>query len=317
MPKVSVVIPIYNVGPYIERCLHSIFGQTLRDIEYVFVDDGSTDNSVELIYKTIEEYPYRKNQICILRHSINQGVGITRADGIKASTGEYIIHCDPDDYAELDMYEKMYNTAVETQADIVVCQFFVEASSGTSVVRKKYADSPRKCLENMYKKDMHCGALYEKLVRRDLIVRYNIIPYDGCNYAEDFYCVVKMLFYARSLAVVEQPLYHYCRRNDSITAMLKDECNWNIRKEVTDRICEFLKSERRYRIFCNQIRFYIKMEYRCVFARKEREWYELYRESHDSILRYNDMPLKARLLWFVALRSYLTYRITKKLVRGI
>ena len=97
MPKVSVVIPVYNVEQYIERCLYTLFGQTMDDIEYIFVDDSSTDSSVKIINKSLELYPYRKVLTKILRHSSNLGVGAARTTGIKAATGDYIIHCDPDD----------------------------------------------------------------------------------------------------------------------------------------------------------------------------------------------------------------------------
>ena len=119
MPKVSVIIAVYNVEAYIERCLHSLFSQTLNDIEYIFVDDATPDSSIELIYKTIESYPNRRNQIKVLRHTYNRGLAAARTTGMREATGEYIISCDPDDYIEQDMYEKMYLRAVETSADIM------------------------------------------------------------------------------------------------------------------------------------------------------------------------------------------------------
>ena len=78
-----------------------------------------------------------------------------------------------------------------------------------------------------------------KVVHKNLITQYDIIPYGGCNYAEDLYCVVKILYYAHSLTVVNQPLYHYCRRGDSLTASPKNEYYWNMRKANMDRICDF------------------------------------------------------------------------------
>lgn len=316
-PKVSVVIPVYNVEKYIERCLHSLFGQTLDNIEYIFVNDCSTDSSIDKISEILKLYPYRRDQTFVLNHNINRGVGAARTTGINAATGDYIIHCDPDDYVETDMYEKLYDKALDTNADMVVCYYYVEDQNRERIVRKKYARTPQECLENMYKRNCHCDCLWDKLVRRKLITQYNIVPYDGCNYAEDFYCVIKMLYYANSLAVVEQPLYHYCKRSDSITNTCKNEYYWNIRKEVIDKICDFLKDEQRYKMTCNQIRFYFKMQYRAVFVNREYEWFNTYKDSHKYILQYNDLPLKVRILWWFVLRNYKTYRFSKTFVRGI
>lgn len=317
MPKVSVIIPVYNAGAYIEKCLHTLFSQTLDAIEYLFVDDCSTDDSVGKICMVLETYPNRKPHTHILRHTINRGVGAARATGIRAATGDYIIHCDSDDYVECDIYEKLYNKAIVTQSDIVACYFFEENVWGRKLVYNKYNNSPQKCLENIYKKGCHCVSLFDKLIRRDLIMRYDIAPYEGCNYAEDLYCVIKILYYACSISVVELPLYHYCKREDSITTSPKNEYYWNIQKEVTDRISKFLNGEKRYAMLCSQRQFYVKILYRSVFAGKEKEWFKLYRESHNKIFKYDDMPLKGRILWWFALRSYFTYRIAKALVRGI
>lgn len=317
MPKVSVVVPVYNVGLYIERCLHSLFVQTLDDIEYLFVDDCSTDDSIYKVYGVLESYPDRKPHVRILRHDTNRGVGAARATGIKAAAGDYIIHCDPDDYVECDIYEKLYNKAVETQSDIVACYFFEESARGRKPVCNKYDSSPQKCLENIYTKGRHCVSLFDKLVRRDLIMRHGIVPFEGCNYAEDLYCVVKILYYASSLSVVESPLYHYCKRDDSITASPKGEYYWNIEKDVTDRIVKFLSGDKRYATLCLRRQFYIKLLYRSVFAGKEEEWFELYRDSHDEIFKYTNMPLKGRILWWLALRNCFTYKVAKKLVRSM
>ena len=93
-PPVSVIIPIYNVEKYIERCVRSLMEQTLNDIEYIFVNDCTPDRSIEILQRTIAEYPQRKKYIQILTHDRNRGSACARNNGVKAATGEYIIHCD-------------------------------------------------------------------------------------------------------------------------------------------------------------------------------------------------------------------------------
>lgn len=92
MSKVSVIVPVYKVEKYIERCARSLFNQTLDDIEYIFVDDCSPDRSIEILNQVIGDYPRRKDQVQIIHHASNQGLALARQTGLKAATGEYIAH---------------------------------------------------------------------------------------------------------------------------------------------------------------------------------------------------------------------------------
>ena len=111
MPKVSIVIPIYNVEKYIIKCAKSLFEQTLDDIEYIFVNDCTPDNSIKVLLEVLEQYPNRKQQVKIITHKINLGAAIARKNGILAATGKYIIHCDGDDWTAPDMYQRLYEKA--------------------------------------------------------------------------------------------------------------------------------------------------------------------------------------------------------------
>lgn len=95
-PLVSVIVPVYNVAPYIERCAKSLFEQTLKDIEIIFVDDCSSDNSIELVKNLASNYPDRLAQIKYVRHERNRGLAQARKTGLDIATGEYVAHCDSD-----------------------------------------------------------------------------------------------------------------------------------------------------------------------------------------------------------------------------
>lgn len=100
-PKISVIIPVYGVERYIEQCACSLFEQTMQDgIEFIFVDDCSPDKSIEILENVLREYPHREQQVKIIRHTENQGLGGARKTGMEYATGEYIIHCDSDDWVE-------------------------------------------------------------------------------------------------------------------------------------------------------------------------------------------------------------------------
>ena len=119
--KVSVIIPIYKVEKFIERCVHSLMGQTLQEVEYIFVDDATPDKSIEVLKKCLTLYPNRK--AVVLHHSQNQGLPAARNTGLVAATGEYIYHCDSDDFVEVNMLEKLYQKAKETEAEMVWCDW--------------------------------------------------------------------------------------------------------------------------------------------------------------------------------------------------
>ena len=116
MPKVSVIIPVYNTENFLPRCLESVCNQTLSDIEIICINDCSTDNSLEVLKK----YPVK-----IIDLPENKGAAYARNRGIEAATGEYIGFVDSDDFVDLDFYEKLYTKAIETEADIVKGKLFL------------------------------------------------------------------------------------------------------------------------------------------------------------------------------------------------
>ena len=114
MPAVSVIVLVYKVEKYIERCARSLFGQTLQDMEFIFVDDDSPDRSIEVMERVLEDFPLRRGQVKVIRNEVNLGLPESRRMGVAAATGEYIIHCDSDDWPEPEMYAKLYSKARKT-----------------------------------------------------------------------------------------------------------------------------------------------------------------------------------------------------------
>ena len=133
-PKVSVIIPVYNVEKYMEKCCRSLFGQTLENMEFIFVDDCTPDNSISVIESVLQEYPQRKSQVKITHHDKNRGLPSARNTGLGLAQGNYIIHCDSDDWVAPFMYEKMYARAVAENADIVWCDILAVYSSHSQLL---------------------------------------------------------------------------------------------------------------------------------------------------------------------------------------
>ena len=134
---VSIIVPIYNVEKYIERCIRSLFEQTMDDVEYIFVDDCTPDQSMAILRHLMEEYEFRNLNIKIISHEHNKGLPSARNTGLAAATGDYIFHCDSDDWMEKDAMEKMYQAAQANQADIVWCDWFLSFRSNERYMQQK------------------------------------------------------------------------------------------------------------------------------------------------------------------------------------
>ena len=316
MPKVSVIVAVYNVELYIERCLYSLFSQTLDDIEYVFVDDGSSDESIAKIVKTVELYPCRKGQIKIVNHNSNLGIAEARTTGIKVATGDYIIHCDPDDYIEPEMYKFMYSEAIANDSDIVICGLYVDTPTSKRVLNFSFKGTPIDYLNTGIDTAFSYANLLNKLVRRSVIEKNAIFPYPKCDYGEDLGCVMRILYYAKSMSSINMPLYHYCLRPTSITGSQMSLNIYKTRLRLVDNICGFFE-DKGFAILCNALKFNTKLEGRHLYVENEKEWVALYKECHKDIFKFSDNTLKARLIWWIALRNIWTYKLMRRIVKNL
>lgn len=119
MKKVSIIVPVYNMEKYLNKCMDSLVNQTLEDIEIITINDGSKDSSLKILNEYKEKYP---NKVVIINQE-NQGISVARNNGINAATGKYIGFVDSDDYVKTDMFEKLYKKIEKTKSDIVICDY--------------------------------------------------------------------------------------------------------------------------------------------------------------------------------------------------
>ena len=215
MPKVSVIIPIYGVEKYIERCARSLFEQTLDEIEYIFVDDKTKDNSLKILEEVISNYPNRKKQITILHHDVNKGLPQARKTGVLEATGEYIAHCDSDDWVDHDMYRAMYERGKIEDADVVVCDYYQSNGQGVNKLFKGCICSDR----DTFIDHLFCGkvtwTVWNKMFRKSTC--YNGIIYPKKNMGEDMALCIQSALLARKITYVPRPFYYYFDNLGSIT----------------------------------------------------------------------------------------------------
>lgn len=214
MPKVSVIVPVYGVEKYIERCAHSLFEQTLDDMEFIFVDDCTTDNSIYILENIIKDYPIRANQTRILHHEKNMGLPVARQTGIKEASGDFIAHCDSDDWVDTDMYRAMFERAVLSGADIVICDYNVANENGNTTVHGVL----RKGRENIIKDTLalKCSwSVWNKLVKHELYLDNGLI-YPEFSMAEDMLLTSQLLVKAQSVDYIDKGFYFYSYNPNSI-----------------------------------------------------------------------------------------------------
>ena len=209
MPAVSVIIPVYKVEPYMARCARCLFGQTLADIEFLFIDDCSPDRSIEVMRKVLEEFPARKEQATVFRMPRNSGQAAVRMQGIALARGEYVIHCDSDDYVDVNAYAALYGKAKAEDLDVVTCDFTVEQDGRALEQVRGECTSVARMLQGKERWNLFC-----RMIRRNLLEG---LAAPVANVGEDMVISVQAQLKARRTGHVDRPLYFYCFREDSIT----------------------------------------------------------------------------------------------------
>ena len=207
--KISVCIPVYGVEKYIERCARSLFEQTMTDgIEFIFVNDCTKDKSIEILEQVLSEYPQRKDQVKIIHHEKNGGLVAARNTGLKHATGDYIIHCDSDDWVDLNMYETMYNKAIETDADMVYCDYYMSNETQNEHFRHLGTCEVTQLTDEMlYGNTM--GSLGNKIFKRKIALQSDLYCPDHICMCEDLLRVVQMLTKCKKIAYISEPYYFY------------------------------------------------------------------------------------------------------------
>ena len=223
MPKVSVVIPVYNVEKYLRECLDSVINQTLKDIEIICVDDGSTDSSLEIL----KEYAAKDSRIKIITQQ-NQHAGVARNNGLEAATGEFVHFLDSDDWIELDAYEKLYEILKNTGADLVKFKGYSFDNQTKEVSTRAYLD--------IAKVDEHYFNNFLNIIKdTENIIKLPDSPWSGVYntdflkknniYFDDFICVNDVGFFYRCIINAkkvylspEKLVYYRENMNNSLVA---------------------------------------------------------------------------------------------------
>ena len=223
MYMISVIVPVYNTEKFLNKCIESILNQTYKDIQIVLVDDGSTDGSGEIC----DSYSLKDDRVDVI-HKKNGGLVSARKAGLMASKGQYVGFVDSDDWIEPDMYEKLYNSLIENEADISMCGRFEDSDFSSKpvyhgIAKGLYKGSrlinevfPKMIVNEQFFEWGLFPSYWDKLFKREVIKDYLFSVDDGIVMGEDAAGVYPCLLNTNSICVLKDCLYHYRQTSNSM-----------------------------------------------------------------------------------------------------
>lgn len=251
MVKVSVIIPVYNSEKYLRRCLDSVVSQTLKDLEIICVDDGSTDESAQIL----KAYSERDERITIINLE-NSGVSAARNAGLKIARGKYIGFVDSDDWIDPDFFQKLYSAAEKHKADAACTGIKRCYESGkiidklkidqerilvTAAEKYKFLEIPKKCY------------LWNKIYKKSELDRQKLSFKEDIDMCEDVFFLIRFLYFAGKVITVQNTHYYYWVNDESVSRTMND-------KNQMDKLAaraDFIKFSREHHIICDE-KFYVK-----------------------------------------------------------
>lgn len=205
-------MPIYKVEQYLERTLDSIFTQTYPYLDYVFVNDCSPDNSLQVLLDTIKKYGIEDARYVIVNHEQNEGIAVSRTDCIAYAKGDYVCFVDSDDWIEKDAVEQMISATNDGTIDIVGCDFIKDYKNGT--ITYHHENYGKTCMDNLLKCIDYeiATVLWKLLIRKKLFDNFSINP---INIGEDYIISIKLFYFANSFIEIHRAFYHYVQYNQN------------------------------------------------------------------------------------------------------
>ena len=219
-PLISILVPVYGVEKYIERCARSLFEQTYPNIEFIFVDDASPDKSVDILYRIIECYPKREGCSTVIRHQKNLGLAMARNTLLDNCKGEFLFHVDSDDWIEPNAIELLVKRQQETEADIVTGIYYAHIFDDKNSEINKFVPQNNQNKEkdrmDLLKDMLKVGsyvATWNRLIRSSLYHDNNIRYVKGIDAGEDLMITPRLVYFSRKVTFCDSVTYHYNQSN--------------------------------------------------------------------------------------------------------
>lgn len=321
MIKVSVIVPVYKVEPFIGRCMRSLMEQTLQDVEFIVVDDCSPDNSISIAKQVAGDYPDRL--VTFIVHEVNKGLPAARNTGLAIARGEYIFHCDSDDFVEPDMLETLYDAAKEKDADIVWCDWFLSFEKDERYMKQPQYASSMEALKGMLSGVMKYN-VWNKLVRRELYTTNAISFPAGYGMGEDM-TMIKLFACAETVAYLPKAFYHYVKLNAlAFSNTYSDKHLVELRHNIEDTLF-FLEDRFGEKLKLEMEFFKLDVKYPFLISddsRRHELWKSWYPEANVYISRNKNVSVRRRILQQLAANGQywlisFYYKFVHKFIYGL
>lgn len=296
---ISIIVPVYNVEPYIERCVDSIIGQTYKNIEIILVDDGSPDNCP----KICDEYAKKDNRIKVI-HKENGGLSDARNEGIKVANGKYVGFVDSDDWVHESMFERLYHELISNDADISCCKLIRCTDEGKKI-EKKFDNKITQYNQMEYlKKFFKIGSqecvyyapnkLYKKKLLEEDQYPINLT-------SEDVVGTYKVLLKCKKIVEINYPYYYYFYNTDSITGKGITKKDFDL-IEIWNRVIEITKEKNPNYLWMAELNRYridytllMRMAFQLKFSEIQNLYCNEYTEMLKSLKEHKRLLLKSKI----------------------
>lgn len=299
MTKISIIIPVYNTEQYLEQCIDSILNQTLKDIEIILINDGSTDKS----YNILKKYEKKDSRIVLINQK-NKGQGEARNIGIKIAKAPYIAFVDSDDFISPFMLQKLYIQMIQDNSDIVKCAFTRVCQAGSMTNENSKAINPNK--EDFFKTILsidNLSLIWDGLYKKELFIKNNLF-FKKIVY-EDVELLVKLIYYSKNISYLDDILYFWRRTDNSTTRSISKKQIRDIFK-VIESTYKFLKKQKLYKKY--KFELLQRFSYFCNIVINKILNYG--KDDNDKYLKYFDKKISKNI--FFGKRSLYILKSIKK-----
>ena len=301
---VSYIIPIYNVSAYIERSVRSLLEQRYWNIEYIFINDCSSDDSEIKLRRTIEEFPERCDNIKIITNEQNLGSATSRNIGLDTAQGEYVMFADSDDWISMDYVESMVRQIDSGSYDIVYCDYFESYNNHDNRISQAYGQDNIECIRAMLGRGMH-GSTCNKIYRRSFLMASKQRFIDGADLFEDVSWNIRLFACTTQISYLSQAFYHYVQYNNNsiIKSMSSTEKKRNRALQRIENVrvaCDYLLSLGFSARLGREINEWKLMAKNDLIDEKDRSslqsWIETFPEADSAIISCNKITWNYKLL---------------------
>ena len=244
MCSLTYIIPIYNVSSYIEKSARSLLEQSYSNIEYIFINDCSSDDSEITLHQIIEEFPERCDRIKVITNEQNLGSATTRNIGLDMARGEYVMFADSDDWISCDYVESMLHQIEVGRDDIVYCDYFESYDSNEKLIRQNYGIDNIECIRAMLGGGMH-GSTCNKIYRRSFLLKSKQRFVERADLFEDVSWNIRLFACTTRVSYIPKAFYHYIQYNSNsiIKSMASSKKKWSRAMQRIENVrvaCDYL-----------------------------------------------------------------------------